>query len=98
MDDLVLPAGAGLVRTTPEFDRTTAPAGLLRAHVVADDVWARLVVSAGALRFVFEDDPGVGRTIAAPGHQVIPPGRPHHLELAGDVRFAVEFHRLPGAA
>lgn len=90
-----LPTGLRLARTTPEFDETTVPSGLLGAHRVAEGVWGRLVVRTGSLRFVFEDDPQAGRTVSAGGHVVIPPGREHHLELGGPVTFAVEFHRRP---
>ena len=91
---LSLPDGLELVRVTAEYDETTVPAGLLRAHRVASKVWGRLRVRGGPLRFVFEDD-------AAPTHlvtgesQVIPPDRPHHVEVIGPVRFVVEFHRAP---
>ncbi len=88
-----LPDGLELVRTTATFDETSVPAGLLAAHRVADGVWGRLVVLDGALRFVFEDDPDGATTVSSGHHQVIPPGRPHHLELDGPVRFHVEFHR-----
>ncbi len=88
-----LPAGAQLTRTTAEFDERSVPQGLLRAHRVADGVWGRLVVTSGSLRFVFEDDQAEPTTVAAGGTQVIPPARPHHVELTGPVTFHVEFHR-----
>lgn len=93
-DEIVLPAGAVLVRTTPVFDETSVPEGLRRAHRVAAGVWGRLVVAEGSLRFVFEDDPEP-RVVAAGAHQVIPPERPHHVEVIAPVRFVVEFHRVP---
>lgn len=36
---------------------------------------------------------GSRRVLRAGDHQVIPPGRPHHVELVGPVGFHVEFHR-----
>lgn len=81
---------------TPEFDERTVPAALLRAHRVADGVWGRLRVRTGSLRFVFESDGDEGRTVDAGGEQVIPPARPHHVELTGPVTFVVEFHRPSG--
>lgn len=86
-----LPEGSRLVRTTPEFDEASTPAGLLRAHRVADGVWGRLVVRSGSLAFVFEDD-AESITLRDSDAVVIPPGRPHHVELTGPVRFVVEFH------
>jgi tellurite resistance-related uncharacterized protein len=90
-----LPAGVGVVRTTPEFTETSVPAGLLRAHRVAAGVWGRLVVREGAVAFAFDDDADHERLVSAGEHQVIPPERPHHMRVVGSVRFAVEFHAAP---
>lgn len=93
MNPRTLPDGLVHVRTTDVFDNDTVPAGLLRAHRVADGVWGRLVVHTGRLRFVFEDASDAPIEVAAGGSVVIPPARPHHLELDGPSTFAVEFHR-----
>ena len=42
MNQPQLPDGLEHVRTTDVFDNTTVPAGLLRAHRVADGVWGRV--------------------------------------------------------
>ena len=94
-EDARLPDGLALVRTTSEFDETTVPAALLRAHRVATGVWGRLVVRTGTLTFVFEDDDAGGRAVAAGQSVVIPPDRPHHLVTNDPVTFVVEFHRSP---
>jgi tellurite resistance-related uncharacterized protein len=52
-----LPDGLEHVRTTDVFDNGTVPAGLLRAHRVADGAWGRLVVHSGTVTFVFDDQP-----------------------------------------
>ena len=88
-----IPGGYELTRTTATFDNDTVPPGLLSAHRVANGVWGRLVVHSGALDFVFEDQPGTRMPVGDGGHVVIPPARPHHLELNGPVSFAVEFYR-----
>lgn len=93
MSDEQLPAGLTLQRTTPTFDETSTPKGLRAAHAVAEGVWGRLRVSVGSLGFVFEDTPDDVRTVGAGEHQLIPPGRLHHVVIDGPVRFAVEFHR-----
>ena len=90
-----LPVGLELARTTPDFDETTVPQGLLAAHQVAEGVWGRLVVLSGSLTFYFEDDSAAPRSMRAGEDQVIPPVRPHHLEIDGPVPFHVEFHRPP---
>lgn len=54
-------------------------------HHRQDGVWAGLLVRTGALRFVFEDDPGNVIDLAAGTSQVISPGRLHHVDIAGPV-------------
>lgn len=90
-----LPDGLEYVRTTDVLDQDHHPAGLLRAHRVADGVWARLVVHTGSLGFVFEDAPDDRVTVAAGGSVTIPPARLHHVSIDGDVTFQIEFHRVP---
>ena len=97
MIEAELPDTAEYVRSTPDFDEHTVPAGLLAAHRVADGVWGRLVVRDGSIVVVFEDDPEWRYSIAAGSSQVLPPGARHHVEIVGPVQFAVEFHRVPGA-
>lgn len=94
-EQLELPDGLVHARTTDVWDETSVPAGLLKAHRVAEGTWGRLVVEEGAVGFAFEDQPEQVRRVSAGEHQVIPPMRPHHVELLGPVRFAVEFHRPP---
>lgn len=89
-----LPDGLALVRTTDEFDQDSVPAGLRRAHRVAEGVWGRLVVRAGSLGFRFEDGDQPLR-VEVGEWVVIAPERPHRVEPDGPVRFVVEFHRRP---
>lgn len=93
-----LPDGLEHVRTTDVFDNTTVPAGLLRAHRVADGVWGNLVVHTGTVTFVFDDEPVHPITARAGDSVAIPPARRHHLELDEPATFAVEFHRTPQPA
>ena len=92
LDELALPEGVVLVRTTELFTVDSLPAGLRRAHRVAEGVWGVLVVHAGEVRFVAEAT-GEARTVAAGQRQVIEPGLLHHVELSDDAEMAVEFHR-----
>ena len=95
MNQEQLPAGLEHVRTTNVFDPRSVPAGLLRAHHVADGVWGNLVVYTGTVTFVFDDDPGHPITATAANPVAIPPVRQHHLELDQAATFAIEFHRIP---
>lgn len=89
-----LPPGLEHLRTTDVFDEHTAPAGLRRAHRVADGVWGRLVVHTGALSFRFDDEPDQVLVVEAGAAVVIPPARLHQVAFdRGPVTFAVEFHR-----
>lgn len=92
LEELALPAGLRLGRTTTEFTAETVPAGLLAAHRVADDVWGRLRVDAGTVVFVVEGS-GARRIVNTGEYQVIAPGLLHHVEPSSDARFIVEFHR-----
>lgn len=93
MSETELPDDVELTRTTDVFDNETVPAGLLRAHRVAVGVWGRLIVHTGTLNFVFEDRADEPIVVPAGEHVVIPPARPHHLELEQPTTFAVEFYR-----
>ena len=87
-----LPDGLTLNRTTPEFTHESTPDGLRRAHRVAKGVWGRLVVHAGEVKFVFEDEPGDGEVVRQGHHVVIPPDTPHHVVTYEGCRFVVEFY------
>lgn len=91
--DAEIPNGFVLARTTDVFDHDSVPAGLLRAHRVADGVWGRLLVHSGSVRFVFEDEPDLAVVVDAGGAVVIPPGRLHHVEPGMRSEFVVEFYR-----
>lgn len=82
-----------LVRTTPIFDAETVPPGLLRAHRIAAGVWGRVVVEAGRLEFVFEDESRGTTTLSAGDSLTIPPSTPHHVVLDESVTFYIEFYR-----
>jgi tellurite resistance-related uncharacterized protein len=74
------------------------PAGLLRAHRIADGIWGRLVVHTGTVTFVFDDEPNQPIAVSAGASVVIPPRRQHHLEPNEPATFAIEFHRIHPAA
>ena len=94
-NDQALPDAVVLTRTTHVFDNDTVPAGLLKAHRVADSIWGRLVVYTGTVGFVFEEEADQPCSVDAGASVVIPPGRHHHVILEGPATFAVEFYRQP---
>ena len=88
-----LPGGVRHVRTTPVFDESSVPAGLLAAHQLAAGVWARVVLQQGTLDFVFEDAPDRPLSLLEGESLVVPPQRLHHVVVAGPVRFVLELYR-----
>lgn len=89
---LELPDDVELVRTTPTFTAETVPAGLLRDHKVAPNVWGRLRVISGTVTFI-SDETGESRALVENETQVIEPDSLHHVIPGDDARFHVEFHR-----
>jgi len=85
-----LPVGSVLARTTPTFDATTVPAGLLAAHETS--VWAELVVVDGVVVFV-EESSGAATEVVAGERIVIVPHVRRHVEPASSARFFVQFYR-----
>lgn len=63
------------------------------AHQIAEGVWGVLRVRSGTVTFVLEDS-GDAVDIGAGGHHIIEPEVRHHVVVADDARFVVEFHRL----
>jgi tellurite resistance-related uncharacterized protein len=91
------PAGVEPYRTTPSFDASTVPAGLLAAHNTRAGVWGRLEVEAGTLALVFAAPLDERVELHAGEWAAIPPTLEHHVELADGARFHVVFCRRPAA-
>jgi tellurite methyltransferase len=94
-DRAELPAGLALVKTTPEWDERSMPAGLRRAHRVPKGRWGRLVIREGSLRFGARTDPPIDVIVAAGQSQAIPPDVEHAVETTEPVRFVLEFWEIP---
>jgi ferredoxin len=93
-----LPAGAEVYKTTHEFTARTVPDGMLQDHRTRAGTWGRIVVRQGKLMYSLSD-PDVPAWILRPGIDgIIAPGVAHFIAPHGDVRFVVEFLRVPGEA
>jgi tellurite resistance-related uncharacterized protein len=88
-----MPSEFVLVRTSKEFTAETVPAGLLRAHKLASDVWGRLRVLSGRVVFAYEASPYDAVSLAVGDSVDIPPDALHSVELLTDARFVIEFFR-----
>ena len=90
-DRAELPDGLTVVRTAGPFDQATLPAGLRRAHRVAEGTWGRLRVSHGSVRFSLETSPPVERLVGAGDEQPLPSGVLHAVSVDGPVVLAIDF-------
>ena len=92
---LALPAQAEVYTSSPEYTNQTMPEGLSRDHRTRAGTWGRIVVRDGKLMYSLID-PKVPAWVLRPGIDgIIAPGLSHWLAARGDVRFVVEFLRLP---
>lgn len=90
-DRTELPTGLEVVRTAGPFDADTLPAGLRRAHLVADRTWAVLRVLDGAVVFAIETTPPRSVRLVGGDEQPIPPNVAHLLRVDEPVQLAVDF-------
>jgi tellurite resistance-related uncharacterized protein len=85
-----LPSAVAAYRSTPTFDESSIPAGLLRAHSTKPGVWGRIVVEQGELLYrILESGREQRLSPDLPG--IIEPGVLHEVAVVGPVRFRVEF-------
>jgi tellurite resistance-related uncharacterized protein len=93
---MTLPPGALPYSRTAEFDETSVPAGLLKAHRTKAGAWGLVHVLEGRLAYRVTDPARpASETVLTPGKPgVVEPGILHEVEPLGPVRFFVEFHRL----
>lgn len=89
-DRAELPDGLKVARRAGPFDATTLPAGLRRAHQVADLTWGLLHVLDGSVHFAMETEPPTEVVLVAGATQPIRPGVRHAVSV-GPVRLAVDF-------
>ena len=76
-----LPADAAPYRRTATFTEQTVPAGLRRAHRTKPEVWGRIVVEQGELRYRILE-PALEETVLRPGQDgVVEPEVPHEVTL-----------------
>lgn len=88
-----IPPDCVVYRSTPEFDATSIPAGLLGEHRTKAGTWGRIVVLEGRLHYhIVEPEPE--HLVLTPGHPgVVEPTMLHRVAPDGAVRFRVDFLR-----
>ena len=91
-----LPGGLHLVRTSPQWENRTVPAGLLHTHRLGEGTWGLIRVRQGTLQFVMQSNPVLDIRLGPHSVQAIPPGVPHHVKPLGPVRFSIDFLAVDG--
>jgi len=94
-DRAELPDGLRLVRTSPNWDEHTMPAGFKRSHRIAAGTWGRIVVHDGTLRFVAQTEPELNVIVGPQSTQAIPPEVEHNVQPLDQVRFSIDFFSIP---
>lgn len=88
-----LPPGLVETRRTPEYDEASAPRGLLASHRLRSGSWGEIVVVAGHVTYVIEDEAKRAFVLRPGVPGVVEPERPHHVALQPGARFYVRFLR-----
>lgn len=90
-----IPEEAEPYQRTKEFSESSIPAGLRKRHNTKVGVWGRICVLEGRLLYRILE-PELEELVLAPGQNgVVEPEVLHEVEPIGEVRFFVEFLRLP---
>ena len=90
-----VPLDAVPYQRTAEFTAQTVPSGLLRSHTTKRGVWARISVLEGRLRYRILGPETEEHVLSRDHPGVVEPEVPHEVEPLGEVRFFVQFLRVP---
>lgn len=90
-----LPTTVTSFRKTPEFDETTIPKGLLKAHSTKEGTWGKIIILEGKLRYRILEPEFEEHELTPDKSGVVEPTKHHEVEPIGTVRFYVEFFRAP---
>lgn len=101
---LRIPLGCIHTRSTPFWNKSTAPAAIFQRHLdkgTRQGVYPRLSVSHGAVRYLgyadaFTPEPDSEMLIEAGRFGVFPPEKWHHIEvMSEDTVFSIDFFVEP---
>jgi tellurite methyltransferase len=94
-DRAELPDGLELVRTSPEWNERTIPAGLKQTHRMAAGTWGSIKVHDGNLRFTARTEPELHLIVRAGSTQAIPPEVEHEVQALDRVCFSIDILSVP---
>jgi tellurite resistance-related uncharacterized protein len=88
-----IPKALALYKTTPVYDQTSVPKGLLRAHNTKEGSWGKIIIEEGSLLYRILEPEFEEITLTPETVGVAEPVFKHEVELVGKVRFYVEFYK-----
>jgi len=88
-----LPDNVAEFKRTPEFTEATLPPGLQKNHTTPTGTWAQINVLSGRLLYRILEPAIEEVELSETCHGVIEPAVPHEVQIIGNVRFFVAFHR-----
>jgi tellurite resistance-related uncharacterized protein len=87
-----LPCSLSPIRKTPEFDETSIPRGLLKAHQTKEGLWGKIVILEGKLQYKISQPEEI-IILDINNYGVIEPAILHEVKPLGAVKFYVEFYQ-----
>ena len=87
-----LPDRLNPVRKTPEFDETSIPKGLLKAHQTKAGVWGKIVILEGKLQYKINEPKEETIVLDTELNGVVEPTILHQVKPLGQVKFYLEFY------
>ncbi len=88
-----LPQNVTAYNRTPEFNQTTIPTGLLKAHQTKAGTWGLIVILEGRLLYRILEPAPEEVHLSTMRSGIVEPTVLHEVQALGDVRFYVEFYR-----
>jgi tellurite resistance-related uncharacterized protein len=88
-----LPSSAVSYFRSDEFTEKSVPDALLSSHATKAGVWARIRVTAGALRYHVLEPPSDPAVLTEGSEAIVEPTVAHRVEVDQPVHFYVEFLR-----
>ncbi len=88
-----LPENLSAYKKTPEFDESSVPEGLLKAHRTRAGTWGKIVILEGSLRYTINEPEREVVMLDKDYFGIVEPEISHEVSPLGKVRFHIEFYR-----
>ena len=88
-----LPNNLSSYKRTSDFNETTMPKGLLKAHQTPDSVWAKIIVLKGTLEYSINSKVPETIMLDKDNIGIIEPFVLHQVKAIGEVVFYLEFYK-----